>query len=229
MTVYRVLLHQNIIPILTSDYVILLHGAFRRKASMASLEKALQNAGYTVFNLDYPSRTMPINDIAETILAPFIAQHCANLSKKIHFVTHSMGGIIVRSYLQHHMPENLGRVVMLAPPNHGSEIADRLKNTAIFKKLYGPAGQQLITGPGSFIEQLPPAHYELGIIAGDLPAIITYFLIPGKNDGLVSVSSTKLEGMTDHITIHMPHSCIMWGKKVRGLVFAFLEKGKFMV
>lgn len=196
---------------------------------MAPLERHLRRSGYSTINVNYPSTKHSINELAEIYLANIIRNHCIDKNKKIHFVTHSMGGIIVRYYLKHHAPANLGKVVMLTPPNHGSEVADFLKNNSLFKRYYGPAGQQLITGEGNFIGQLGAVNFEIGVIAGNRTINpITYFMIPGSNDGSVSIKSTEIEGMTDHIVASHSHSFIMRRKSVWQYIDAFLANGRFI-
>lgn len=214
-----------------SEIVILLHGILRTDSSMNRMERYLKNKGYTVFNVHYPSSEKSIEDLAED----FLAEKLKNLpsSAKIHFVTHSMGGLLARAYLSKHKPENMGRVVMLSPPNQGSEVADFLKEKPvlnwIFDTVYGPAGQQLGTDSASFAEtNNAEIDFELGIIAGNKsvnPA--GYILINKPSDGTVSVESTKIQGMSDHVTLPVNHTFIMYRTKVIEQVINFLEFGKF--
>ncbi len=210
------------------DGVILLHGLVRTKASMEKMEAALTEAGYTVANIDYPSRTATITQLAEDTISAALASKALNDCERIHFVTHSLGGILVRSYFSDHTEPRLGRVVMLGPPNRGSEVVDQLKSWTLFQKLNGPAGSELGTDPDSTPNQLGAVEFELGIIAGDRSINwINSFYIPGKDDGKVSVEHTEIEGMTDHIVIHATHPYLMKNKTVIRQTIAFLESGKF--
>jgi hypothetical protein len=150
-------------------------------------------------------------------------------ASKINFVTHSMGGILVRYYLENYEVPHLGRVVMLSPPNQGSEVVDKLKESPIFQWINGPAGQQLGTDADSIPKTLGPPNYELGIITGDRSINpILSLLIPGKDDGKVSVKNAKLAGMKDFLVVHKTHPLIMNDEEVLQQVTAFLKKGMFV-
>ena len=196
---------------------------------MSKMQRALRDAGYTVWNVDYPSRTALISRLADDAIGKAIAECRQNGATKIDFVTHSMGGILVRSYLARHRVPDLGRVVMLAPPNQGSEVVDALGGLRLFKWINGPAGNELSTGRDSLPNQLGPAKFPVGIIAGDRSVnwINSSFFIPGPDDGKVSVRSAALAGMTDFIVIHATHMFITYNNKVIQQTIAFLRNGKF--
>lgn len=176
-----------------SSCVVLLHGLARSDSSMKQLEIELQKQNFQTINVDYPSRDYAIEELAETVIPLALAQ-CSNTAE-IHFVTHSMGGILVRQYLSRHKIPSLGRVVMLGPPNKGSEVVDKLKNVPGFHFINGDAGLQLGTGSMSIPNRLGPADFDLGIIAGTGSInLILSALIPDTDDGKVSVERTKLEG-----------------------------------
>ncbi|QPJ61489.1 MAG: hypothetical protein G3M70_06140 [Candidatus Nitronauta litoralis] len=209
------------------DGVVLLHGILRSHLSMIGLESRFRKEGYRTLNLNYPSSRFNIEALADR-LHPKIDRFAKSLEGKIHFVTHSMGGLLTRAYIARHKPANLGRVVMQGPPNQGSEVTDFWKNNWLYKTLYGPAGQQLGTceqGPSAWNDV---ADYELGIIAGNRTVDIFHSsLIKGKDDGKVSVESTRLEGMTDHIILPVTHSLMMYKKPVIHQTLFFLEHGRF--
>ncbi len=210
------------------EYVILLHGLARSSRSMEKLEKNLITHGYRVVNLDYPSTKHPIEYLAEEILGGVFARYRGKPSSKIHFVTHSLGGIILRYYLKNHNLPNLGRVVMLSPPNQGSEIVNHLKNTLLFKKINGPAGQQLGTDKNSIPLKLGPVDFELGVIAGNRSLNPLYSaILPGQDDGVVSVERAKVKGMIDFLVTRQTHTYIMQSKKVIEQVIHFLKHGVF--
>ena len=211
-----------------AECVVLLHGLARTKKSMTSLESALKAGGYQVLNVQYPSRTGTIEELSEPAISNALARCNAMSAEKVHFVTHSLGGILVRDYLSRHTVTNLGRVVMLAPPNQGSEVVDRLRNNVVFKWLNGPAGQQLGTSSNSLPLRLGAVTFPLGIIAGDRSINwINSTMIPGPDDGKVSVTRTKVEGMTDHRTVHTAHPFIMTNREAITLTVAFIQNGKF--
>ena len=215
-------------PTENQEYVILLHGLCRTSRSMASMEKALSASGYRVLNVDYPSRTAAIEKLSDEAIGPVVADCQKAGALKIHFVTHSLGGILVRSYLSRHAISNLGRVVMLGPPNQGSEVVDQLGAWWVFKKLNGPAGSELGTGKASTPNQLGPAKFCVGVIAGDRSINwINSVLIPGRDDGKVSVRRTKLEGMADHIVIHAAHPFLLRNQTAIQQTIHFLRTGRF--
>ena len=209
-----------------SQCVILLHGLARTDSSMSKLSKAIDKAGFISVNQSYPSTKYTVEILAKNTIDSAIAS-CPK-DAKINFVTHSMGGILVRYYLKNNSIDNLGRVVMLAPPNKGSQVVDKLKNIPGFKLINGPAGQELGTDQDSLPNRLGPLKFEAGIIAGNKS--INLFLstmLPNPNDGKVSVENTKNQGMTDHIVMPVSHPFIMRDKTVISEVIYFLKYGEF--
>lgn len=210
------------------ECVILLHGLGRTSSSMDDIEERLQKAGYSTINLDYPSRKKSIETLAVQII-PIGLKRCRSASE-IHFVTHSMGGILLRYYLSRYPIDNLGNTVMLSPPNNGSEVVDVLKENTLYKWHFGPAGQQLGTGPDSLAVKLGPVDYPVGIITGDDPAFFDFWLqdmIPGSGDGKVSVERAKVEGMADFLVLPLSHSFIMKEDEVIEQTIHFLSNGTF--
>ncbi len=206
--------------------VILLHGLARGKRSLAKMTNALENAGYATVNYAYPSRQYVIETLSENAITAALAQ--CNKHTRIHFVTHSLGGILVRQYLAKHDLANLGRVVMLGPPNKGSQVVDKLKRVPGFKAINGPAGLQLGTDENSVPNTLGAANFEVGVIAGTRsinPILST--LLPGQDDGKVSLSHTKLDGMADHIALPVTHPLMMDNPRVIKETLHFLQYGSF--
>jgi pimeloyl-ACP methyl ester carboxylesterase len=210
------------------EEVILLHGLCRTSRSMAKMERALAGAGYQVRNVDYPSRTASIQRLADDAIGKAVGDCRRDGAVKIDFVTHSLGGILVRSYLARHTIPSLGRVVMLAPPNQGSEVVDRLGGLFLFKWINGPAGSELGTGANSTPNKLGPATFPAGVIAGDRSINwINSLLIPGRDDGKVSVERTRLAGMSDHLVVHTAHPFIMRNREAIRQTIQFLRTGGF--
>ncbi|MCR9259261.1 MAG: hypothetical protein NXH95_06035 [Pseudomonadaceae bacterium] len=209
-----------------SECVVLLHGLARTADSMNMVQSHLEKSGYDVANLDYPSRHKPIEELAEPTIKEGL-EACSDASK-VHFVTHSLGGILIRYYLEQHNIQQLGHVVMLAPPNQGSEVVDKWQNVPGYKTLNGPAGLQLGTHNGSIPKQLGSVDYPLGIIAGTrtINPILSLSL-PNPDDGKVSVQSTKVEGMADFIEVPHTHTFIMRSEQVIQQVIYFLQHGHF--
>jgi pimeloyl-ACP methyl ester carboxylesterase len=209
------------------DTVVLLHGLGRTAKSMSYMEERLAEAGYTVFNYDYESRKKEIGSLVED-LQIYIEKCCLQEDVKLHFVTHSLGGILVRALIADKRPSSLGRVVMLSPPNKGSETVDQLKNYSFFQKVFGPSSMQLGTGTDSLPNRLGPADFELGIITGDRTIDpISSWIIPGEDDGKVAVEKTKLEGMADFRVVNVSHAYIMKNPEVVDEVLYFLKNGRF--
>ena len=208
--------------------VILLHGLCRSSRSMEPMARKLTRAGYKVWNINYSSRTASIEQLAETVVGSAVTNCAAADATQINFVTHSLGGILVRYYLAHHSVPGLGRVVMLGPPNQGSEIVDKLGGWRLFKLINGPAGNELGTGQNSVPNRLGPVNFPVGVIAGTRSINwINSVLIPGPDDGKVSVEKTKLAGMTDWLAIPATHPFIMRNKMAMAQTIAFLQTGKF--
>jgi pimeloyl-ACP methyl ester carboxylesterase len=210
------------------EQVILLHGLCRSSRSMEAMARALTQAGYQVWNVDYPSRTAPITQLAESAIGQAVTNCENDGATKINFVTHSLGGILVRQYLANHSIPNLGRVVMLGPPNQGSEVVDKLGGWWLFKKINGPAGNELGTDKNSIPNNLGAANFPVGIIAGNRSINwINSLLIPGRDDGKVSVERTKLAGMSDWIQIPATHPFLMKNQTAIAQTISFLRAGKF--
>ncbi|MFO1475760.1 MAG: alpha/beta hydrolase [Verrucomicrobiota bacterium] len=192
------------------------------------MESALFREGYRVVNRGYPSRTTRIAVLAESTVGRALADPALAGCVRVHFVTHSLGGILVRSYFARHEPGRLGRVVMLGPPNRGSEVVDRLGGWRLFQWLNGPAGGELGTGPDSVPNTLGPVPFETGVIAGDRSVNwINSRMIPGPNDGKVSVEHCRVAGMRDFLVVHATHPFMARNRGVISATIRFLRTGRF--
>lgn len=235
------------------DTVVLLHGLGRTRLSLLHLARALAADGYRVVNLTYPSRTRPLEWLAATWLPAQLAAHVpaaalaavpgppdsaaassdpAVAPPRLHFVTHSMGGILVRLWLRETgTPPHLGRVVMLAPPNAGSELPDRLAAWPAFRWATGLNGRRLGTGPASLPRALgpwPAPTSPLGIIAGTKPLpLLPAAWVPAPHDGKVSVASTHLAGESAHLSLPLSHTWLPWHRTAVAAVRTFLRTGAF--
>lgn len=212
-----------------ADRVLLLHGILRSAASMSRLDLGLVAAGYRTLNLDYPARRMPLQALADEVHRSAGA-FLGGSAGRTHIVTHSLGGLVARVLITRHRPPGLGRVVMLGPPNAGSELADRLAGLAPYRWAFGPAGRQLVTRQDDALrQQFGEVDYALGIIAGTRSVDpLGWMLIPKPNDGRVSVARTRVVGMTDHMTLPVTHALMMRSPAVIRQTMSFLEHGHFM-
>lgn len=213
-----------------NECVILLHGLGRTKYSLAKLESELLQE-YGVVNISYPSRKHTIEELAKIAVGGSLAK-CLDNYSKVHFVTHSLGGILVRQYLSEHHVHKLGNVVMLGPPNKGSELVDFFRKSPFLERLFanvnGPAGRQLSTAADSIPNLLGEVDFPLGVIAGTRNFNFVYWnIMPKKSDGKVSVSSSKVHGMTDHLVLPVDHTFMMRDRTVIRQVKAFINDGKF--
>jgi triacylglycerol lipase len=197
------------------DCVVLLHGLGRTRLSLRRIERRLRQSGYRVINQGYPSRRHPVEWLAGHAIGRALAACATPGARRIHFVTHSLGGILVRQYLQDQRIDALGRIVMLCPPNQGSEIAQTLKDNFLYRFATGPAGQQLGTDPDSVPRRLGPIPGEIGIITG-------------VKDRKVPVEHARLAGMQDFLVVPNGHTFLMNDARVIGQVLHFLATGRFL-
>ena len=210
------------------ERVVLLHGIARTSRSMRKLELALQETGFATLNIDYASRKKPIAALVDDI-HPAIARFSAGGYAPLHFVAYSMGGLLARAYIAKYRPARLARVVLLGTPNGGSEVADLVCRSTLYRAFYGPAGLELTTEHAGKLHTLPAPDYPVGIIAGNrfIDPVAGLFVVPKPSDGRVSVRSSTIEGMTDHIVIKATHPGLPRNAVAIEQTIAFLRDGHF--
>lgn len=214
---------------MSQNFVVLLHGILRSKTDMLMLDNALKKQGFYTANILYPSREMSLEEITAFVNENIENHPDYSPEKTLNFVTHSMGGLIARYYIATHKPENLGKVVMLGPPNTGSEFADFFHDHeifgSIFKAIFGPASTQLKTDYEHIDGDI---DYPLGVIAGSSSINpLAPWVLNGDHDGIVPIERTKIEGMTDHIVISATHTFMMFNLTVIEQTLHFLQNEKF--
>ena len=213
----------------STECVVLLHGLNRSFRTMDKMATSLQHDGFSTANVDYPSSTKPIEELAPEVVNEGLNQCRSTGATTVHFVTHSIGGILLRYEHARHPIPDLGRVVMLGPPNQGSEVVDKTRNWPGVEIISGEAGLQLGTDEDSIPSQLGPVDFELGIIAGT--GTINPFMsamLPEEDDGKVTVERTQVEGMDDFIIVPNSHSFMMKSDDVIADTSRFLRTGSFL-
>jgi len=207
---------------------VLLHGLARTSGSMNAMSVALNEQGWSTANVDYPSRQYTVEQLAATVIGQGVAACKVLGAKRIDFVSHSLGGILLRQYLTESDLDEFGRAVMLGPPNHGSEVVDNLGSVPGFAAFNGPAGLQLGTDANSVPNSLGAIKYDVAVVAGttSINLILSNF-IPNPDDGKVSVASARLDGMCAMLTIPVSHPFLMKDKLAIKHTIAYLKTGKF--
>jgi pimeloyl-ACP methyl ester carboxylesterase len=210
------------------DCVVLLHGIGMQGYVMKRIESALVEQGYRVVNISYPSRELPFEKLAGEYLPAQLLENDVARAPRLHFITHSLGSLIVRKLIQDTRPANLGRVVMIGPPNHGSVAADEAGEYSLLREYMGENLGRLGTGDNSIVSTLGPADFDVGIIAGNTTSVSVFGrVLSGQNDGAVTVESARLEGMHDFIVVPYSHTVMLWRDEVVQQALTYLREGKF--
>ena len=213
--------HKPIVREADADAVILLHGLWRSVWAMEPMAKYLHAQGFHTINVPYPSFRKPMDEITQ-IVQKAIQLHGGD--RKVHFVTHSLGGIVTRQLLEKIPVRQTGRVVMLAPPNQGSEIIDWLEYCKPLRATLGPAGKALATG--NVNAPILPEHVDTAVIMGKR-SVIPFFraFLESENDGIVSVNRGKIDGMNEFHVLDTDHTFIASDPQTMEMTSAFLRDG----
>ncbi len=213
----------------TTECVVLLHGLNRSWRAMRPMAEALHQAGFSIANVDYPSQAGPIETLAPLAVESGLTTCRDSGAARIHFVTHSIGGILLRYAHSREPIPDLGRVVMLAPPNQGSEVVDITRTWPTAALFGGKAGLQLGTDEDSIPRRLGPVDFELGVIAGTGTTNLLFSaMLPDPDDGKVTVAATRVDGMDDFLVVRNSHFFIMSDRHVIDNTREFLETGAFL-
>lgn len=210
-----------------AETIVLLHGLGRGNLSMWWMARRLKSAGYDVKQVGYSSWFSPPEDILKEVTAK-IDKICTTTSNTVHFVGHSMGGLLVRNYLSRRDLPNLGRVVLTGTPNKGTPLVDEYRDRWWLKTM-SPAALALGSDMDGIFKELPRPDYELGIIAGITKDSLLSDQIPGEDDGIVPLTSTRLEGMSDFITVSANHVMMRYDEEVSSKTIEFIKTGSFSV
>ena len=208
---------------------VLVHGLARTGASMTRLGERLAADGHAVVVADYPSRAFPIETLAAMTVPTALDACRARGAAAPHVVTHSLGGILLRAHLAAHPDTALGRVVMLAPPNGGSEVVDALGAVPGYRLLNGPAGLELGTGPDALPVRLGATAADVAVISGTTSINLVLSLwLPNPDDGKVSLASARLEGMCAFLAVPVSHPFVMKDDVVLDEVAGYLSNGRLV-
>jgi len=211
--------------------VFLVHGLWRTRFSMLRMQVWLERAGFSCVNRTYRTTKKSIHEHADDLAEWVEKTLAARRANEAHFVTHSMGGLVVRHYLSRNRLSLPGRLVMLAPPNQGAEKVEMFRGVALFRLFLGPhAERDLGKGEGAAFRDCGVPDREFGIIAGGTGTARGFSpFLAGDNDGTVLVEETRLEGAKDFLLVPLRHTFIMNGRQVIEATIRFLETGRFSV
>lgn len=211
--------------VIGKEKVVLVHGYGRKPSTMSDIAKYLEQRGYQTYMLGYPSYKRDIDGI-EKEFQKQVDEVLLGVTDRVHFVGHSMGGLVVRNYLGKNKIPNLGNVVLLGTPNRGTPVVDHLKESWWFWYA-GPAAPKLSSKGSDFLNSLPAPTYKLGIIAGLVSNDRTKEIFSEANDGIVTCESAKVIGMTDFVALPVNHHYLKHDTKALEQIFNFLKNVKF--
>jgi len=207
--------------------VVLIHGILRSSKSFSTIAARLRESGWAAFPFDYPSSQIGIHEAADYLNS--VVSHLEDLDE-LDFVCHSMGGLVLRAWFGEHSDPRVKRAVMMGTPNRGAALADMLRKNLIFRAVFGPSGQQLVTDADGVIPKLATPPCEFALIAGARGTPEGWNpLIPGDDDGTVSVDAVRLDGCTDFTTVRALHSLLLKHPQAVEQALHFLEHGRLQL
>lgn len=225
---------EQTLPPMQGKAVIVLHGIIGVRGSARPMCEFLQEqGGYEVFNVSYPSTRAEVGDHA--VRLAHIVEHLEGI-EEINFVAHSMGNLIIRHYLASHTDETAGlrpderikRIVMLGPPNHGAPLSQKYAENKLYQAIFGISGRQLGSGWEELEPQLTVPRCEFAILAGGKGDGRGYNpLVPGDDDAIVNVSTTRLAGARDFAVLPLLHWSMMDDRRAAEYALRFLQDGYF--
>lgn len=218
------------------DIVVTFHGIYGREKQLRFINESLAKNGYSVVNIQYPTVDDRIEEMVDKYIAPVIENQIEKLNKinaerkyrnlpelKINFVVHSMGSVLLRYYLENNKLKNLGKVVLISPPSHGSHLSDNII-ADIFKFYVGPAVAELKTNKKSFVNQLENPIYPCYVLIGNKSINpINSFIIKGKDDGMVPIETARLDGASFKIIKNTTHTTILKSQETVDEILEFLK------
>jgi pimeloyl-ACP methyl ester carboxylesterase len=212
--------------------VVLVHGFMDTRFHLFFMEKRLVDDGYRVINKTYPSVTMSIEECAD-YLARVIERGTEDIDGpyELDFITHSMGGLVARCYLAKYDPPQARRLVMIATPNRGVTKAELVARLPLADRVLGPALMEMAQGPDYLCTLCGGAPtVEFAVIAGGKGDGQGYsVLIPGDDDGTVSVRSAYLPGASDFLLLDHIHNLICFYDDTITNAQSFLADGAFVI
>ncbi len=219
-----------IVPAKPRDTVVLIHGLGRTWRSLLGLRFCLWRAGYKTVSIRYPSRRVSVAAAVDGWLSPALKRLRVPAGARVHFVTHSLGGILFRAWAAGRDPGfPLGRSVLLVPPNQGSEVLAHLARKRWVRRLLGPVVEELGTDESSTPRRLGAVPPGTGILMGNKPMTPLFrHLLGPESDGIVTVSGGWVDGQADFMIAPADHTFIMWRPQVVRAVVRFLSEGRFV-
>ena len=233
------------------DFLVLLHGIYGKSSDMESIAQNFKD-NYRIINIQYPTTKETAEEISDLYIEPNIenikeqifsenfhkkienqyyeiTENSNKINKnfnqniKINFVAHSMGTGILRYYLKENPLENLGKVVFISPPSHGSHLAD-VPFVDKLPSMLGKVVPQFSTKKDSFVNQLGEPDYNYMILIGNKTNNLLYsMIIRGKDDGMVPLKTAKMKSDNFKIIENTTHTSILKDRRTMKEISEFLK------